>query len=116
MSEKGFGRWRVKRDQAKWVWDCEDPLYTSSVILDRSRGVERCRALKGSIDATIEQVSKAKRSSMDQGSVEKLSRGQKLSRSIDLAIERCRDCDKKQLKSSIDKLGIKRCRGAVEIA
>ena len=43
-------------------------------------------------------------------------RGQKVSRSIHLAIERCRDCDKKQLKSSIDKLGVERCRGAVEIA
>ena len=53
---------------------------------------------------------------MDQGSVEELSRGHKVSRSIYLAIERCEDCDKKQLKSSIDKLGIKRCRGAVEIA
>ena len=47
--------------------------------------------------------------------VKELSRGQKLSQSIHLAIERCRDCEKKQLKSSIDKLGIERCRGAVEI-
>ena len=52
---------------------------------------------------------------MDQGSIKELSRGQKLSRLIDLAIERFQDCDKKQLKSSIDKLGIERCR-AVEIA
>ena len=61
-------------------------------------------------------MSKAKKCSMDQGSVEELSKGQKVSRSIYLAIERCEDCDKKQLKSSIDKLGIERCRGAVEIA
>ena len=61
-------------------------------------------------------MSKAKRISMDRGSVEELSRGQKVSRSIDLTIERCRDYDKKQLKSSIDKLGIERCRGAVEIS
>ena len=47
-----------------------------------------------------------KRSSMDGGSVEELLRGQKVSRSIDLAIERCQDCDKKQLKSSIDKLSV----------
>ena len=33
-------------------------------------------------------------------------RGQKFARSIDLAIERCRDCDKKQLKSSIDKSSV----------
>ena len=100
----------------KWVWYRENPLYTSSVILDRSKGVKRCRALKSSTDATIKQVSKAKRSSMDWGSVEELSRENKVSQSIDLAIERCRDCDKKQLKRSIDKLGIERCRGAVEIA
>ena len=35
--------------------------------------------------------------------------GTKVSRSIDLAIERCWDCDKKQLKSSIDKLGVEKC-------
>ena len=38
--------------------------------------------------------------------VEDLSRGQKFSRSIHLAIERCWDCDKKQLKSLTDKLGM----------
>ena len=75
-----------------------------------------CRALKGSIEASIEHVSKAKGSSMDRGSVEELLRGQKLSRSIHLAIERCRDCDKNQLKSSTDKPSIERCRGSVEVA
>ena len=40
---------------------------------------------------------------------------EKLSRLIHLAIERGRDCNKKQLKSSIGKLGIERCRGAVEV-
>ena len=53
-------------------------------------------------------------------SVEKLLRGQELSRSIHLAIERCRDCDKNQLKISIDKPGVKevsrRYRGGIEIA
>ena len=38
--------------------------------------------------------------------IEQLLRGQELFRSIHLVIERCRDCDKKQLKSSIDKLGV----------
>ena len=52
------------------------------------------------------EVSITKRSLMDRGSVEELSRGQKFARLIDLAIERCRDCDKKQLKSSKDKLGV----------
>ena len=99
----------------KWELNLAIPIYRTSLILDRSRGVKRCRDLIGSIDAFIEKVSKAKRSSMDQGSIKELSRGQKLSRLIDLAIERFQDCDKKQLKSSIDKLGIERCR-AVEIA
>ena len=71
--------------------------------LNNSWQVERCRALKGSTDAAIEQVSKAKRISMDRGSVEELLRGQKVTRSIDLAIEKCQDCNIKQLKSSVDK-------------
>ena len=53
---------------------------------------------------------------MDRGSVEELSRGHKVAQWIDLAIERCRDCDKKKLKSSIDKLGVERCQEAIEIA
>ena len=36
--------------------------------------------------------------------------GWKVARLIDLAIERCQDCDKKKLKSSIDSLAVKRCR------
>ena len=71
----------------------------------KSQWIERCRD-------TIEQ----KPTSIDRPAIEHLSRGQKVARSIDLAIKRCRDCDKKQLKSSIEKLGVKRCRGAVEIA
>ena len=106
----------IERDRAKWVWDRENPLYTSSVILNRSRSVERCRALKGSTDVAIKQVSKAKRILMDRGSVEELLRGQKIAWSIDLTIERCWDYNKKKLKSSIDKLCVERCREAIEIA
>ena len=37
--------------------------------------------------------------------------------SIDLtAIERCRNCDNNQLKSSIDSLAIERCRAAIELS
>ena len=68
-----------------------------------SRSIERCRE-------AIEQTS------MDRTVIEKLSRGQELSRSIHLAIEKCRDCDEKQLKSSTDKPGVERCRGGVVIA
>ena len=44
---------------------------------------------------------------MDRGGIEELSRGHEISRSVHLAIERYQDCDKNQLKSSIDKLGVK---------
>ena len=64
--------------------------------LDRSRGVEKL-------------------SSQPQW-IEKLSRRQEISRSIHLAVERCRDCDKNQLKISIEKPGVERCQGAIEIA
>ena len=43
---------------------------------------------------------------MDRGGIKKPLRGQELSQSIHLAMERCQDCDKNQLKSSTDKLGI----------
>ena len=62
------------------------------------------------------KVSTTKQARWIKVAVKELSRGQKLSRSIHLAIERCRDCDKKQLKSSIDKPSIERCRGAIEVA
>ena len=44
-----------------------------------------------------------KKSLMDQRGIEELLRGQELSRLIHLAIERCQDCDKNQLKSTTDK-------------
>ena len=47
-----------------------------------------------------------KKSLMDQRGIEELLRGQELSRSIHLAIKRCRDCDKNQMRISIDKPGV----------
>ena len=41
--------------------------------------------------------------------VEKLSNRQEISQSIHLAVERCQDCDKNQLKISIEKPGVERC-------
>ena len=84
-------------------------------------GVERyrdsCRALKTLKNAAIERCPGVhnKASLMDRGCIEELSRRQEISRSIHLAIERCQDCDEKQQMSSIDKPGVERCRGAVEI-
>ena len=54
------------------------PIYRCLVILDRLREVDRCQALKGSTDAAIEKVSKAKRILMDRGSVEEQLREQKV--------------------------------------
>ena len=62
------------------------------------------------------EVSTTKQAQWIEVAVEELSRGHKLSRSIHLAIKRCRDCNKKQLKISIDKLGIERCQGAIKVA
>ena len=112
VSERGFERWKVKRDRAKISLRLQGPFIYK---LSNSQQIERCRSLKGLTDVAIKQVSKAKRSLMDRGSVEELLRGQKVSQLIHLAIKRCRDSNKKQLKSSIDKLGIERCRGAIEI-
>ena len=54
-------------------------------------------------------------SSLSIASYRELSRGQKVAQSIDLTIERCRDYDKKKLKSSIDSLAVERCRAAIEL-
>ena len=67
-----------------------------------SRLIERCQ------DAI-------KPTSIDRPAIEHLSRGQKVARLIDLAIKRCRDCDKEnQLKNSTDRLGIERCRDCLK--
>ena len=49
--EKTIG---IERDREKWGPNHADPIYRISVILDRLIGVKSCRALKGSIDTTIE--------------------------------------------------------------
>ena len=82
--------------------------------------IERCKTCKKqcmqedlnksrSCRAAIEQTS------MDRTTIKLLSRRQKLSRWIKELSRNCRDCDKKKLKSSIDKPGIERCQGAVKI-
>ena len=52
---------------------------------------------------------------MDRGAIEHLLRRQKLSRWIEELPRSYQDCDKKKPKSSINKPGVERCRGAVEI-
>ena len=67
-------------------------------------------------DAKHVKNNACKRISIDREAVEKLSRRQEIFRSIHLAVERCRDCDKNQLKIPIEKSGVERCQGAIEIA
>ena len=61
-----------------------------------SQSIERCR----------ESIDK-KPTLMDREAIENLSRRQEISQSIHLAIKRYRDYDKNQLKSLIDKPGVK---------
>ena len=94
----------------------EHPLYSPSINLDRLRVVEDLSSFKG-FDRSIYWTCVQGKRNLDGsricwGAIE----GKKLSWSIHLAVERYRDCDKKQLKSSTDKLGIKRCREFVEVA
>ena len=70
-----------------------------------SQSIKRCR-----------EYIRKKPTSMDWETIEHLSRRQELSRSIHLAIERCWDCDKNQLKSSTNKPGVKRYQGSIEVA
>ena len=81
-----------KRNLTQITWICVKNRIgnLNFIILDRSRGVEQV-------------------SSLSVVSYRELSKGQKVARSIDLAIERYRDCDKKKLKSSIDSLNVERC-------
>ena len=44
----------IERDQAKWELKHTDFIYRISLILDKSRGVKRCRDLIRSTDASIE--------------------------------------------------------------
>ena len=93
-------REQIKRDRGNEVRIAQGSICKTSVNLDRLR----CPSVH------------SKASSMDQGGIKELLKRQEISRLIHLAIERCRDCDKNQLKISTDRLGIERCRVGVEIA
>ena len=82
--------------------------------MSRSKRVSNYRAIhRGSVEEQFNRkVYKEARSI--RLVVEELSRTQKDCQSIHLAVERCRDCDKKQLKSSIDKPGVERCRDCLK--
>ena len=96
---------RIKRDREKWGRYRTDPLYRNFIILNRSRCVERCRALKRRFLAVEElsriyrEVYTVKEALWIEQAVEKLSSKQKVSRWNEVAIEGYRECDKKQLKN-----------------
>ena len=69
-------------------------------------GVKRCQVLKSFDRSSYRAGVHSKTSSMDQWGIKELSRRHEHSRLIHLAIRRSQDCNKKQLKSSIDKLGV----------
>ena len=95
---------RIKRDREKWGRYRTDPLYRNFIILNRSRCVERCRALKRRFLAVEElsriyrEVYTVKEALWIEQAVEKLSSKQKVSRWNEVAIEGYRECDKKQPK------------------
>ena len=128
-----FGRWRdraiereIKRNE---VWIARGRIYRTWLKLDRWRCWEVSSKLSGQVsriwpstDTGVEQVSRYKNirhkrwGLINPPGVEKLLRGQELSRSIHQESRRCRDCDKKKLGSSTNKPGIERCRAAVKLS
>ena len=85
--------------------------------------IERCKevsSFKGmkryNYWEAIQRCPQQKKSSMDRGAIEQLSRRQKLSQWIEDLSRSYQDCDKKKLKSSIDSLSVKSYREAIEIA
>ena len=59
---------KIERYRAKWDWDRECPLYSTSVILYRSRSVEDLSSLKEFDRSSYQAVVQGKRSSIDWGS------------------------------------------------
>ena len=118
-----FGRWRdraiereIKRNEVRIA---RGRIYRTSVNLDKWR----CRKVSSQVsriwpstNTGVEQVSRYKNirhkrwGLIDPPSVEKLSRGQELSRSIHQVSRRCQDCDKKKVGSSTDSQVLRRCQ------
>ena len=125
VSERDLGVKRQmyrERDRQKWVADRTRRLNRPSVNFDRCRCQEVLSKLSrkvlrkwSSTEEGVEEqptISSIKARSIDLAD-EKLSRRQKLSRSIHQMSRRCRDCDKKnKLGSSIDSQVSRRCRAS----
>ena len=58
----------IERYRAKWVCDCERPLYSTSIILNRLRGVKDLSSFKEFDRSSYRVGVQGKRSSIDWGS------------------------------------------------
>ena len=99
LFEIKFGVWErsLEGEKARTDWERSRKWRP-----DRAEQIYRCRevlSFKSFNRCSYREVSTAKQAQW----IEEVSRGQELSQSIHLAIERCQDCDKKQLKSSTDR-------------
>ena len=94
----------VKRDRGSEIWNHDYSLYRNLIDLDRSRVVEKLLKFKTRVPAVEPAIEDQKGGFQHKEvrwievAIEKLSRRQKDSRLIKLAIESYRECDKKQLK------------------
>ena len=105
---------QIERDQGNEVRIAQEPIYRTSINLNRLRGRKVSRqvlSFKSLDKCSYREVSRCPQQSRLDG-----SKRQEISRLVHLTIERVQDCDKNQLKILTDRLGIKRCRGGVKIA
>ena len=73
----------IERDQKKWDLNRADPIYRSSVILDRLRGVKRCQGLKLQKIQLSRRCPQQRHAQWIEVAVKELSSRQKVSRWIE---------------------------------
>ena len=94
----------VEWDQGSEIWNRDGSLYRNLIKLDRSRAIKKLLKFKTRVPAVKPAIEDQKGGFQHKEvrwievAIEKLSRRQKDSRLIKLAIESYRECDKKQLK------------------
>ena len=104
MTERGLGGERIDRSREMSSKMTNGSHITNIWEFSKSRQIEVSsiksfdkRSYRGSIE---EQINR---------------KDNKEAQSIHLVVKRCRDCNKKKLKSSIDSQELRRCRKVVEI-
>ena len=98
----------VERDRGNEIWNRDCSLHRNLINLNRSRAVKKLSKFKThvlAIELAIKDLSRIKRGGFQHTearwikvAIEQLSRSQKVSQLIKLAIESYRECDKKKLK------------------